>query len=130
MNAAEHPNATAYRRTADAFRARNFDAIRSLVAEDVVWHVPGRHSMAGDIRGLDELVAWLGRLGDLGFTLREHDVFGNDVHVCALSYMGARRPGVDVEIPVTSIFHFRAGRQVERWIYPGDLDAWDTIFDG
>ena len=130
MSTGEHPNATAYRRTADAFRARDFDAIRSLVAEDVVWHVPGRNSMAGEIRGLDELVAWLGRLSDLGFTLREHDVFGNDEHVCALSYMGAHRPGVAIEIPVTSVFHFRGGRQVERWIYPEDMDAWDTIFDG
>jgi len=130
MNAAEHPNATAYRRTADAFRERDFDAIRSLVAEDVIWHVPGHHSMAGEIRGLDALIAWLGRLGELGFTLREHDVFGNDEHVCALSYMGARRPGVDVEIRVTSVFHFRDGRQAERWIYPEDIDAWETIFAG
>ena len=130
MNAAEHPNATAYRRTADAFRERDFDAIRSLVAEDVIWHVPGRHSMAGEVRGLDALFAWLGRLGDLGFTLREHDVFGNDEHVCALSYMGAKRPGVDVETRVTSVFHFRDGRQAERWIYPEDIDAWETIFAG
>jgi hypothetical protein len=130
MNTEEHPNATAYRRTVDAFRARDFDTIRSLVAEDVVWHVPGRHSMAGEIRGLDELVAWLGRSSELGFTIREHDVFGNDEHVCALSYMGARRPGVVIEIPVTSVFHFRAGRQVERWMYPDDAAAWDAIFDG
>ena len=67
----EHPNATAYRKTADAFRARDFDAIRSLVADDVVWHVPGRHPMAGEIRGLDALVAWLSRLSELGFTLRD-----------------------------------------------------------
>jgi uncharacterized protein len=130
VNTGEHPNATAYRRTADAFRDRDFDAIRSLVAEDVVWHVPGRHAMAGEVRGLDELVAWLGRLPELGFTLREHDVFGNDEHVCSLSYMGARRPGVVIEIRVTSVFHFRAGRQVERWIYPDDAAAWDAIFDG
>ena len=130
MDTAEHPNATAYRKTAEAFRARDFEAIRSLVAEDVVWHVPGRHSMAGEIRGLDELVAWLGRLGELGFTLREHDVFGNDEHVCALSYMGARRPGVAIETPVTSVFHYRGGRQVERWIYPDDAAAWEAIFDG
>jgi hypothetical protein len=44
--------------------------------------------------------------------------------------MGAQRPGVSIEIPVTSIFHFRDGRQVERWIYPGDAGAWDAIFDG
>ena len=130
MNTGEHPNVVAYRRTADAFRARDFDAIRSLVAETVVWHVPGRHPMAGEIRGVDELVAWLSRLSELGFTLREHDVLGNDEHVCALSYMGARRPGVDIEIRVTSVFHFRAGRQVERWMYPEDMAAWDAIFDG
>jgi hypothetical protein len=40
------------------------------------------------------------------------------------------RPGVDVEIRVTSVFHFRAGRQVERWLYPEDMAAWDAIFDG
>ncbi len=127
---AEHPNATAYRKTTDAFRARDFDALRSLVAEDVVWHVPGRHPMAGEIRGLDAIVAWLGRTTELGFTLREHDVLGNDDHVCALSYIGARRPGVDIEIAVVSVFHFRDGRQVERWFYPEDLEAWDAIFDG
>jgi hypothetical protein len=41
MSGSEHPNATAYRRTADAFRARDFETLRTLVAEDVVWHVPG-----------------------------------------------------------------------------------------
>ena len=130
MNTEEHPNATAYRRTVDAFRARDFTTLRSLIAEDVVWHVPGRSSMAGDVRGLDALVAWLGRANELGFTIREHDVFGNDEHVCALSYMGVRRPGFVIEIPVTSVFHFRDGRQVERWIYPSDATGWDAIFDG
>jgi uncharacterized protein len=130
VDTGEHPNATAYRKTVDAFRAGDLDTVRSLVAENVVWHVPGRHSMAGEIRGIDELVAWLGRLREIGFTIREHDVFGNDEHVCALSYMGARRPGVDVETPVVSVFHYRAGQQVERWLYPDDAAAWGAIFDG
>jgi ketosteroid isomerase-like protein len=53
----EHPNAAAYRRTVDAFRAMDFIAVRSLIADDVVWHVPGDHQMAGEIRGLDALIA-------------------------------------------------------------------------
>jgi len=126
----EHPNATIYRRTADAFRARDFDTLRSLVADEVVWHVPGGHPLAGEIEGLDALVAWLRRTVELGVTIREHDVLGSDDHVCALSYIGARRPGVDIEIPVVSVFHFRGGRQVERWFHPTDLDAWDAIFGG
>jgi ketosteroid isomerase-like protein len=125
----EHPNATAYRRAADAFRARDLRAIEDLVDPDVVWHVPGRNRSAGDVRGRDALLAWLRGLPPLGFWLREHDVFGNDEHVCALSYMGARREGLEVETRVVSIFHFRSGRQVERWFFPEDAAAWDRIFD-
>ncbi len=124
----EHPNATAYRKTADAFRAGDVRALEQLIDEAVVWHVPGKHRGAGDIRGRDAQIAWLGGLASLGFWLREHDVLANDEHVCALSYMGARRAGVEVETRVVSIFHYRDGRQIERWFCPEDTDAWDQIF--
>jgi uncharacterized protein len=124
----EHPNATAYRRTADAFRSGDEAQLAALIADDVVWHVPGFHSMAGEIRGRDALVAWLGQLRAKGFWLSEHDVLGNDIHVCALSIMGARRPGVDVQTRVVSVFHYRDGRQIERWTHPEDLVAWEQIF--
>ena len=130
MTAEEHPNATAYRRAADAFRAGDLNTIAQLVADDVVWHVPGRHRRAGDLVGSAAVMSWLNGLRGTGFWLREHDVFGNDEHVCALSVVGARRPGLDVETRVVNVFHFRDGRQVERWFYPEDRDAWDRIFDG
>ncbi len=63
----DHPNAVAYRRTADAFRAADLDAVAERIAEDVVWHVPGSHPMAGEIHGRSELMVWLGRLPALGF---------------------------------------------------------------
>jgi len=125
----EHPNATAYRDAAAAFRAGDIAKIRTLVNEDVVWHVPGEHPMAGDVIGIEAVVSFLTRLGEIGFSLREHDVFGNDAHVCALSEMGAVRPGVDVSTRVISIFHFREQRQIERWLYPEDMTAWKAIFD-
>src|SRR5262249_4865169 len=103
--------------------------VASLVAADVVWHVPGTHSMGGDVVGVAALLAWLGRIAAKGFWLEEHDVFGNDRHVCALSVMGARRPGLESHTRVVSIFHYRDGRQVERWFYPEDAAAWDAIFD-
>ena len=124
----EHPNAVSYRLTADAFRAADQAVLAELIDEDVVWHVPGTHSMAGDLRGRRELFAWFGRLRGMGFWLTEHDVFGNDEHVCALSLMGARRTGLDVQTRVVSIFHYRDGRQLERWFYPDNLDVWDQIF--
>ncbi len=125
----EHPNATAYRRAADAFRLGDLGAIEALIDESVVWHVPGKHSHAGDIRGRDALLTWLKGLATIGFWLREHDVFGNDEHVCALSHMGARREGLQIETRVVSIFHFRNGRQLERWFFPENAEAWERIFD-
>ncbi len=126
----EHPNATAYRQTAEAFRAHDLEALGALIAEDVVWHVPGQHSMAGEIRGREALLDWLARVARRGFWLSEHDVFGNDEHVCALSIMGARRPEIDVATRVVSVFHYHDGTQRERWFYPEDVEVWDAIFDG
>ena len=125
----EHPNATAYRDAAAAFRAGDISRIEALIDDEVVWHIPGDHPMAGDVTGVAALMSFLARLGDIGFTLQEHDVFGSDAHVCALSEMGATRPGTDVSTRVVSVFHFREGRQVERWIYPEDMTAWNSIFD-
>jgi ketosteroid isomerase-like protein len=125
----EHPNAAAYRRTADAFRSGDTALVASLIAADVTWHVPGRHSLAGDVHGREALLLWLAELQARGFWLREVDVFGSDEHVCAISAMGARRPGIDVETRVVSVFRYRDGLQLERWLYPDDPDAWRRIFD-
>ncbi len=94
----------------------------------MVWHVPGSHPFAGEYVGRERVLWLLGRLPGLGFTLREHDVFGDDDHVCALSYMGASRAGLAIETRVVSVFHFRDGRQTERWLYPEDATTWERIF--
>jgi hypothetical protein len=125
----DHPNAVAYRRTADAFRAGELNILKSLISEQVVWHVPGSHTMAGEVHGREGLLAWLGELGRRGFWLEELEVFGNDRHVCAISLMGARREHTDVSTRVVSVFAYESGRQAERWIYPDDLTAWEQIFD-
>jgi ketosteroid isomerase-like protein len=124
----EHPNATAYRRTAHAFRSGDEAQLAALIADDVGLARAGLPFHGGGDPGRDALEAWLGQLRAKGFWLGEHDVLGNDVHVCALSVMGARRAGVDVQTRVVSVFHYRDGRQIERWTHPEDLVAWEQIF--
>jgi hypothetical protein len=84
--------------------------------------------MAGEMRGWDDLLAWPGELRRRGFWPEELEVFGNDRYVCAISVMGARREGVDVSTRVVSVFAYEAGRQIERWLHPHDLAAWEQIF--
>jgi uncharacterized protein len=112
----EHPDAAAYLRTADAFRAKDNELLAELIAEDVVWHFPGSSSLAGDIHGREALFEWFGRLlavTDNTFSLEEHDVLASDEHVVALSIIGAIRNGVPLGQNVVSVFHFREGRQVD-----------------
>jgi ketosteroid isomerase-like protein len=123
-----HPDAVAYKRTADAFRAGELDLVKELIAPEVVWHVPGDHPRAGKIEGRETLLAWLAQLTTIGFWLVEHDVFASDLHVCAVSTMGVRRDELDVQTRVVSIFRYRHGRQVERWFYPDDAAAWNAMF--
>jgi ketosteroid isomerase-like protein len=81
--------------------------------------------MAGDVERREALLEWLPAIG---FWLEEHEVFDNDEYVCAISTMGARREGVDVETRVVSIFRYEDGRQIERWLYPDDAAAWEAMF--
>jgi uncharacterized protein len=124
----DHPDAVAYRRTADAFRVGDLELVKSLIAPEVVWHLPGEHERAGRIEGREALLAWLAHLGNVGFWLVEDDVFASDRHVCAVSTMGIRRGEMDVQTRVVSIFRYVDGRQVERWLYPDDAGAWNAIF--
>jgi ketosteroid isomerase-like protein len=129
----EHPNAAAYRRTADAFRARGTEALAGLIDHEVVWHVPGTSPLAGEIRGLDSLFGWFNRLNEVTegtFTLKEHDVLGTDDHVVALSVMSAVRNGAGISVNVVSVMHFREGRQQERWFHPSDPAAWNALLGG
>jgi ketosteroid isomerase-like protein len=129
----EHSNVAAYRRTADAFRARDTEILAGLIDDEVVWHVLGSSPLAGEIRGREALFRWFDRLHEVTdgtFTLKEHDVLGTDDHVVALSDMSAIRDGVRVSVSVVSVMHFREGRQQERWFHPSDPTAWDALLGG
>ena len=126
----EHPNAVAYRRTVDAFRAGERETLVQLLAPDVVWHVPGANRMAGVVRGREALFEWFERLREVSdgtFSIREHEVLGNEEHVVALSRLSALRDGVVVPVDVVSVFHYRHGVQLERWFHPVDREAWDRM---
>jgi len=52
----EHANAELFRRSYAAFQAADLDTVRSLLADDVVWHNPGSNHLSGDYRGVDAAI--------------------------------------------------------------------------
>ena len=50
------PPGVVLRRGLQAVETQDWDAVRALCAEDVVWHLPGRGPLSGEVRGPDAVV--------------------------------------------------------------------------
>jgi ketosteroid isomerase-like protein len=105
--------------------------MRSLVAEDTVWHIPGREPLAGDHYGRDAVFEMFGQLvqGSEGtFTQELHDVVASDDHVVALTHATASRGVHSYDSQDAWVFHLRQDQIAEAWWRPEDLYAADEFW--
>jgi uncharacterized protein len=126
-----HPNEQLVRRSYEAFAAGDLDTVRGLFAEDIVWHVPGRSSLAGDHEGRDAVLGLFGRLFELSggtFSVEVHDAVANDEHGAAIFTCSAEREGRSLRDRQVSVYRISDGTFTEAWSHPGDLYAFDTFF--
>jgi len=126
-----HPNEDLLRKGFDAFGRGDMDALRELFADDVVWHFPGKGQLAGDYRGKEEVLGFLGKSFELsGGTLRLeiHDVLANDEHGTVLTHVTGQREGKSLDDNSVQVFHISDGKVTESWIHPGDLYAGDDFW--
>jgi ketosteroid isomerase-like protein len=126
-----HPDAVTYLRAASAFRRRDLDAITETIHESVVWHLPGTSWVGRTVEGRTALLAFLkeivARTGNT-FVLEDRSISGTDHHVVALQRLGATVAGDTQMFECVSIMRFEGGRQLERWLYVPEQDAFDTFF--
>jgi ketosteroid isomerase-like protein len=126
-----HPNEDRVRQGYDAFSRGDTDTLRELFHPDLVWHAPGRHQLAGDFRGVDAVLGYLGQTMELtGGTFRAdvHDVVANDEHTVGLHNASAERAGRTLDDNTTLVFHLRDGQVTEVWQYWADPYAADEFF--
>jgi ketosteroid isomerase-like protein len=127
----DHRDAVTYRRTADAFRRRDLNALAEGIHDDVIWHVPGHSWLAREVTGRGALLAYLREVVQRTantFLLEDIYVAGTDHHLVALQRMGATFEGGTQRFEVTSVMRYEGGRQIERWFYLLDLPAFDGFF--
>jgi uncharacterized protein len=128
---AEHRNAEPIRRAFGGFATGDMAVMRSFVAEDTVWHIPGRGPLAGDHYGRDAVFEMLGRLMEASegtFTQELHDVAASDDHAVALAHATANRGDHRYDGRDAWVFHLREGQIAEAWWRPGDLYAADEFW--
>jgi uncharacterized protein len=77
----DHPNVAIIKRYYDAYGKGDIATVREIFAPNIVWRIPGHHPLAGDKRGVDEVLAFFQQLGKAKFKAEVLFLGGNDNYV-------------------------------------------------
>jgi ketosteroid isomerase-like protein len=107
-------------------------AVRSVLTDDIEWHVPGQNAIAGDYRGIDEVLDYFARRRDLArgtFRMQPRDVLvGKGDHIAALTDGTATIDGVERSWSTVGLYRLRGDRICACWLLPLDPPAFDAIW--
>ena len=128
----EHANAALLRRLFDAFAERDVAVVGELLAEDVVWTVPGEMPVAGEHRGRRPVVRFLGRTtrlteGTYRSELR-YALGGEDRAVAVYRATGRRPDGRTLDLDQILLCRVEGGQLVEVRAVPTDQAAFEAFW--
>lgn len=121
---AEHPNAQAVRRLAEAFKPGDIAAIEAAIGPEAVWHLPGGSLISGEHHGRNGILGFLARIVGLSegtFTFDVIDVLASDRRAALLFRGRGERDGRTLDNPTCLVDTFEDGVARELHEYVGDL---------
>ncbi|MDH2429389.1 nuclear transport factor 2 family protein [Sphaerisporangium sp. TRM90804] len=127
----EHPNATVARDSYEALAKGDLNRISELLTDDVVFHVPGRGPLAGDYRGKDEVLRYLGKMTevtDSKLRFEPDSYLAGEDHAAVLLHIKGERDGREIDDQGVHVFRISSGKISERWSYPQDSYVVDEFF--
>lgn len=130
---ADHPNAQTARAAMEAFNRGDIQAFADSLADDVVWHAPGKNRFSGEFRGKEASLQRFRDQAEGGVSIAftdVHDVVANDEHVVAMLQISVSGPGGEVANPSVFVMHVRDGKMTEFWAMNERQDEIDRIIDG
>jgi uncharacterized protein len=125
-------NVAIMRRAYEAFNIGDVETLTELFDESVVWHLPGRSSMANDYEGRDATLAYFGLIGEkTGGTFRAElqDLLADDDdQVVGFQRSTADRDGKHLDVGNCIVFQLKDGRVTDGREHIHDLYAWDEFW--
>jgi uncharacterized protein len=65
----------------EAYDKNDLEGIRQVLADDIQWHIPGRHPLSGTKNGIDEVMNFFEELEKVGFNAEVMILAANDNYV-------------------------------------------------
>jgi ketosteroid isomerase-like protein len=132
VSTGQHPNAEVVRRFTDAQQRGDAVGLMELLADDVVWHVPGKNLLSRDYVGKAEVAGFWGRARELsGGTVRIEliEVLGGDAFGVALVRVFGEREGRSLGGQFQAFtYRIEGGKIAEFWFMVEDRYAVDAFW--
>ena len=119
------------RRTYKDFETVDLDLLRVVMADDVVWHEPGRSSLAGTYKGPEGVLSFLARLKSESrgtFKIEVLDVLSKPERVVVLQRETANRAGKELNVIVAVEFEIHHEKITEVTVYHADSYLFDEFW--
>jgi uncharacterized protein len=125
-------NVAVMRRAYEAFNVGDLDTLTELFDESVVWHLPGRSSMADDYQGRDATLEYFGQLAEETrgtFRAELQQLAADGEHrVVGIQRSTADRDGKHLDVGDCIVFQLRDGRVIDGREHFEDLYGWDEFW--
>jgi ketosteroid isomerase-like protein len=120
------------KRAYDAFNVADLDTLTEIFDENIVWHLPGKSSMATDYQGRDAVLAYFGQLGqETDGTFRaelERFMADDDGRVVGFQRSTGDRNGNHLDVGNCIVFTLEDGKVIDGREHFEDLYAWDQFW--
>ncbi len=112
-----------------AYGASDLDGIAAVMDENVKWHIPVRHPLAGTKTGRDEVLAFFEQLGTAGFQAEPIYFGADETHVVDIHRGWSNADGKpNVDTTWALVYRIENGKIVEATNLSADQDAANTFF--
>lgn len=113
----------------EAYANKNVSAAGDVMAADVVWRIPGHHPLAGEKRGIKEVLAFFDQLGKAGFQA-EPLVIAQQGDYVVDYHRGWSSVGEGLDLTWCLVFRFESGKIKEVTNFCEDQHKADLFFHG
>jgi ketosteroid isomerase-like protein len=117
----------------EAMRSGDREAAFGHYAEDIVGHVPGRSSRAGELRGKDAVVGYIRAVvahASEGVEVELIDMLASEERVALIVRERLRRDGRTLDMRRVNVYRVEGEKIVEIRIFEADQYAVDEFLEG
>jgi uncharacterized protein len=131
VGAVVEEQASVVRTYQEALQRGDVAAAAAMLADEVVFTIPGRNRLSGDYLGkpdvVDRMLPLLGR-EFTPLTVSDHDIVASDDHVVVLWRLVGSLAGREIDTHGATVFHVEGGKITRGWVLEGDQQVVDQFF--